>query len=68
MARPIKQYTKRKYTTDYGPLIKEGTMTRTKRNTKEVKSQQDFLSALGPEALRLTPNNTIQIPNRTGQN
>ena len=48
----FKQYTKRKYEIDIGPLFKEETMTGTECNTKEEKIQQDFLWALEPEATR----------------
>ena len=48
-----------------GPLIKEEILTGTELDTKEEKIQQDFLWELRPKA---TPNNTVQIPNRTGQN
>ena len=47
----FKQYTKRKYEIDIGPLIKEENMPGTDEwNSKQEKIQQDFLWALGTEA------------------
>ena len=46
----FKQYTKRKYDIDIGPLIKEKNRTGTYEwNTEQEKIQKDFLWALGPE-------------------
>ena len=45
----FKQYTKRKYEIDIGPLFTGETMTGTEWKTKEEEIQQDFLWALEPE-------------------
>ena len=45
----FKQNTKKKHIIEIGPLIKEGTITKTENNLEE-KMQQDFLWVLGPKA------------------
>ena len=65
MFERMEQYTKEN-DTDIGPLIKEDTMTGTERDTKEGKIQQDFLWALGPEAMhQITRSEYRTEPNRS---
>ena len=47
--RTIQSYTKKKYDTDIGPLTKEETKNGIEWDTKEQKTQRDFLWALGPQ-------------------